>query len=202
MSININNFSIDLGEVLYCTSLLDFSVDITDNINTITTSGTYFTENGSRVLDSLIVTASGYRLNYITTPSGNITLVAHASNDNNEFYKKSYELAFGYEVSWEEVKYWGPSKEVAISVSADNTATATNTAYFSTFFKTKNFVSTDLGAKISAEGSGVMDIIGYITPQSKYFMYGKTYTITVSGVKDFSGNTLSTKTYSFTIEDG
>jgi hypothetical protein len=191
----------DLGDVAYCTSLVDFSVEVIDDLYTVTTSGTYFTDNGTVVSGSLTTISGGYLMSYLTVPSGNMLLVANGSNNNNEFYSRTYELQYGYQASWEEVNYWGPKYEVPIAVSAKNTSLASNTSYFSTFFETRKIMSTDLEAFITAEGSGKADFTGYIEPRSKHFMYGKTYSITISGIQDYSGNILSPFTYTFTIEE-
>ncbi len=201
MNLSIDNFSMDLDDVALCTSLVDFSVEVTDSDYLVTTSGTYFTDNGVQVPGTLASVSGGYILTYSVLPSGTIDLVAHGSNSNGEFLTRSYELQYGYAAYWNEVKYWGTLKEVPISVSASNTSLTNNTSYFSTFFTTRKMMSTDLGVDITAEGSGFDDIMTYITPQSKHFMYGKTYSITVSGIQDFSGNILPPETYNFTIEE-
>ena len=201
MSLKIDNFSMDLDDVALCTSLVDFSVKVTDTDYMVTTSGTYFTDNGAQVSGSLTSISGGYILTYSVLPSGTIDLVAHGSNSNGEFLERNYKLSYGYSVYWNEVNYWGTRKEVPIAVSASNTSLTSNTSYFSTFFETRKMMSTDLGVDITAEGSGFNDIMTYIEPQSKHFMYGKTYSITVSGVRDFSGNILPPETYSFTIEE-
>jgi len=201
MSISINNFSIDVDSTLYCTSLIDFSVDITDSLYLITTEDTYFTDNGTRVSGTFTPIANGYRLSYTTLPSGNMTLVTFANNSNGEYLDRLYELQYGYEFIWENVNYWGQLKEVPIAISASNTALAANTSYFSTFFVTRKFENVDLEVSITAEGSGNMDLYTSIVPQSKYFINGRTYTVTISGIKDFSNNELATRSYSFTIND-
>lgn len=201
MSISINNFSIDVDSTLYCTSLIDFSVDITDSLYLITTEDTYFTDNGTRVSGTFTPITNGYRLSYTTLPSGNMTLVTFANNSNGEYLDRLYELQYGYEFIWENVNYWGQLKEVPIAISASNTALAANTSYFSTFFVTRKFENVDLEVSITAEGSGNMDLYTSIVPQSKYFINGRTYTVTISGIKDFSNNELATRSYSFTIND-
>lgn len=201
MDISIDNFSIDIGDVAYCTSLLDFSVDVLDPTYAITVSGTYFVANGLVVPSILGAIPGGYRMTYSTTPSGNISLVANASNANGEYFSRTFGLQYGYEASWEAVNYWGPLREVPVVVTVSNSVLAPNTTYFSTFFRTKNFETYDLGAEITAEGSGNLDISAYTVPQSKYFLQGKTYTVTISGIRDFSGNVLDAVTYSFIIDD-
>lgn len=200
MSIIINNFSIDTGYFKYCSSLVDFSVDVTDTVNIITTSGTYFTANGLDVTTTLSGIPSGYRLTYSTVPSGNISLIAKASNDGNYSLEKEYGLQFGYEIFWNEVNYWNPLQEVPIFVITKNNSTPSNISYFSTFFETINYRDTDLEVLISADGSGKLDLSSTIIPQSTWFFNGKTYSITVSGIKDFAGNELLPETFMFTIE--
>lgn len=201
MSINVTNFSIGLGDTIKCTSLVDFSVDVTDELSTITTSGTYFEVNGDKVTTTLTPITDGYNLNYSTVPSGSMIMLVNASNSNNDITTEMYELSYGYEVEWEKVNYWEPNKEIAISVTAKNEVKAANTTCFSTFFKTRRLFDNDLRAEITAAGSGAYDIMSSITPQSKYFFHGHTYSVTISGIKDYSGNILPPKTYSFTIED-
>ena len=200
MSIEIKNFSIGLDESVYCDTVVVFSVDVVDSTYSITTSGTYFTENGYMTTSVLQPITNGYTLSYSTVPSGNMLLVANASNTNNETLMESFDLLYGFNVLWESVNYWGPSKEVPINVMASNTALASNTAYFSTFFRTKAFEINDLEISITAEGSGYIDLLCDIKPQSKYFLSGHTYTVTISGIKDFSNNVLATKVFSFNVE--
>lgn len=201
MSIVIDNFSIGLDEVAYCTSLVDFSVDITDTTYDVTTSGTYFMYDGVAVSGTLTPITNGYRLSYATTPSGNFSLIANACNSVGDVAYDEYRFYYGYECTWNKVNYWGPKKQVPISLTADNTALAPNTTTFATYFETRNYEQLYLEATITAEGSGKKDLTASITPQSKYFMYGKTYKFIISGIKDFSGNTLSSRVYTFTIED-
>ena len=200
MSIEIKNFSIALDDFVYCGLPVDISVEVVDSINTITTSGTYFTNNGDPVSSSLQAIPNGYKVIYNTIPSGNMLLEINASNDNGEFLNETYDLLYGFNVVWEAVNYWGPSKEVPINVVVSNNALANNTAYFSTFFRTKAFEVNDLEVLVTAEGSGYADLLCNIKPQSKYFLKGKTYTVTISGIKDFSGNILESKTFTFTVE--
>jgi len=200
MGISINNFSMELGDTFRCIAPVDFSVEIIDPIYDITLSGTYFTNNGIVVDSFLNVTSGGYIMTYNTIPSGNMLLVANASNSNGDYLSNIYELQYGYEVTWEEVKCWGPLKEVPISVIATNAVLAPNASYFSTFFITKKAEEANLEVAITAEGSGYQDLMISVKPQSKYFLSGNTYTVTISGIRDFSGNQLPAKIFSFNVE--
>lgn len=82
MSIEIKNFSIEVDNFLDCTLPIEFGVDIVDTIYSITTSGTYFTNNGEIVPIEFQAIQDGYRISYSTIPSGNMILTANASNSN------------------------------------------------------------------------------------------------------------------------
>jgi hypothetical protein len=200
MGLYITNFSIPENSTVYCTSLLDFSVDVLDDVNIVTLSGTYLSINNETTVYVTTPITNGYRLNCSTTPSGTIWLEVFGSNNLDETINTLYILQFGYEIEWEKVVVWPNNKEVPVSVSANNNVYNSNTMYYSTFFKTSDYKEYNLEACISVEGSGQLNLAASIFPQSKYFMYGNSYSITISGIKDFSGNTLPVKTYNFTLE--
>ena len=201
MGLYITNFSIPEEGTAYCTSLLDFSVDVLDDVYTVTLSGTYMTNNGESVPYITTPISNGYRLTYSTLPSGSMFLEVFGSNDNGDFTNDSFLLQYGYEVIWNEVVVWPLNKEIPVSITADNGVFNKNTVYFSTFFKTGDYKQRDLNAFVSVEGSGQYNVAADIRPQSKYFIYGKTYSITISGIKDYAGNELPAKTFTFTLED-
>jgi hypothetical protein len=201
MSIYINNFFMDDGDIIDCNSLIDFSVDVTDPVYNITTSGTYFINNGVKVPTVFSTISGGYTLTYSTTPSGNMYLELIAQNSNNDVVANIYEFNFGYEVSWNEVVNWGTDKQVPIAINTTNNTLAPNTSYFTTFFHTHKEYAANLAVEITAEGSGFIDLPVLIKPQSKYFIYGNTYSVTVSGIKDFGGNVLDVIKFTFKIEE-
>jgi hypothetical protein len=201
MGLYITNFSIPEKVATYCTSPLNISVDVLDDIYDVTLSGTYITCNDKNVPFDTTVISGGYNLLYSTTPSGNLDIRVFASNNNGDLLEKLYYFQYGYEVTWEKVSVWSPGKEIPIAVIATNEVVKPNTAYFSTFFRTTAYREFNLEAFISVEGSGQYNIPAEIRPQSKYFMYGKTYSVTISGVKDFRSNVLDPVTFTFTIED-
>ena len=201
MSIKIDNMFLTLGDYVFSDSPVKFNVDVVDDVYNITTSGTYFVYNGSKIPTYYTTITSGYNIYFYTVPSGNIYLDVHASNDNGDTLTKSYEFRYGYHVSWDEVVYWGPEKQVHISIVLNNNAIAPNTTYFSTLYVTHPYHKSDLYSEFSIEGSGYADFGIYIKPQSKALFYGKTYTITISGVKDYSGNVMKPFVYKFTTEN-
>ena len=201
MGLYITNFSIPEDSTVYCTSLLDFSVDVLDDTNIVTLSGTYLSINTENTFCTYSSILNGYRLQCSTVPSGTIWLEVFGSNNLDETINTLYILQFGYEIEWDRVVVWPNNKEIPVSVSANNNVFNSNTVYYSTFFKTSNYKECDLEAWVSVDGSGQLNLSASIFPQSKYFMYGNSYSITISGIKDFSGNILPAKTYSFTLEN-
>ena len=201
MGLYITNFSIPEDSTVYCTSLLDFSVDVLDDTNIVTLSGTYLSINTENTFCTYSSILNGYRLQCSTVPSGTIWLEVFGSNNLDETINTLYILQFGYEIEWDSVVVWPNNKEIPVSVSANNNVFNSNTMYYSTFFKTSNYKESNLEAWVSVEGSGQLNLNASIFPQSKYFMYGNSYSITISGIKDFSGNILPAKTYNFTLEN-
>ena len=201
MGLYITNFSIPEDSTVYCTSLLDFSVDVLDDTNIVTLSGTYLSINNENTFCTYSSILNGYRLQCSTVPSGTIWLEVFGSNNLDETINTLYILQFGYEIEWDRVMVWPNNKEIPVSVSANNNVFNPNTMYYSTFFKTSNYKESNLEAWVSVEGSGQLNLNASIFPQSKYFMYGNSYSITISGIKDFSGNILPAKTYNFTLEN-
>lgn len=191
----------DVGETAFCTSLIDFSADVIDPVYGITTSGTYFIDNGERVDPYFTTISGGYHISYPTVPSGNMVLGLMAENTASGTLYEEYEFHFGYTVEWNEVNYWGTDTLVPVFIIADNGTIAPAREYFSTFFRTHRIHSSSLSSEISLDGSGGLDIGAAIYPQHSAFVYGRTFTVTVSGIKDFSGNEIEPQIFTFTIED-
>ncbi len=194
----INNFSIGLNEWYYLDDITYFSVDVTDDICSVSTSGTYFMLNEVPTLTTYSGITDGYRF-YCSNPviSGGLIVTIHAENDCSGVEEIDYNLLFGYRAEFTDYIDWGPNKEIVVWSRASNTVECPNTESFATFFETKELESRDLSAFIYPTGYG--NLGAEIYPQSKYFLPGYTYTITVSGIKDFSGNQMQPIVFSFTI---
>jgi len=202
MTILIDNFSMGVEEWLSTTDLTYFSVDVVDLSYPISTSGTYFLHDGNVVSTVLSGISNGYRAYYYPvdiTSSGTITITIHAENDNYDIVDEDYYLLYGYHVEFNEVIDWGPLSTVVTSVSASNLVFCPNSESLSVYFETRDLESYDLGASIGAISS--VDLGAVIYPQNTFFFYGRTYTVTLSGIKDFNGNELLPYTFNFTIED-
>jgi len=202
MTILIDNFSLGVEEWLPIVDLAYFSVDVVDLSSTISTSGTYFLHDGMIVPTVLSGIPNGYKAYYYPTSvvsSGTITLTIHAENTNSGILEQNYYLLYGYHVEFSELIDWGPKSTVVTSVKASNLAFCPNTEGEAVYFETRDLESYDLRASISAIDS--VDLGASIYPQNKFFFYGRAYTITVSGIKDFGGNELDPVVFSFTIEN-
>lgn len=197
----IDNFFIGLYDYVECSSGVVFGVDVTDTNFSVTLSGTYFTYNGVDITPTYTTISGGYRLEYFTVPSGNITLDVHATNDNYEIALKTYEMYYGYQCTYNEVVNYEPGVQVPVTIEASNNVVAPNTSTLSTFFDTRGYAPSYLGAFITADGSGYIGLESDIAAQSKYLLSGKTYSVTVEGVKDFSGNIMPPTTFTFTVEN-
>ena len=202
MTIIIDNFSIGVKEWLPVTDLAYFAVDVVDHTYSVSTSGTYFLHNGQAVSTSHSGIADGYRCYYYPIDvysSGTINITIHAENDNSETAEEEYHLLYGYNVKFDQIVDWGYNSTVVTTIEAKNLAYCPNTEGEAFYFETADLHSTDLGASIV--GLKSVDLGAAIYPQSKFFFYGRTYTITISGVKDYHGNEMTEFSFDFTIEN-
>jgi len=202
MTILIDNFSMEVGEWLQITDLASFAIDVIDHINNITASGTYFLHDWQIVPTSYSGIDDGYRCYYYPTDicsSGTITITIHAENDISEVVEKNYYLLYGYHCEFDELIDWGPKSTVVVTADAKNLAFCPNSAGEAFYFETADLCSCDLGATIRAVE--YVDLNATIYPQNTFFFYGRTYTVTISGAKDFAGNEMQPFSFSFTIEN-
>jgi hypothetical protein len=179
-----------------------FSVDVTDDVNTIISGSSYFIYDGVQVPTTFSSITNGYSMFY--TPvnvmsSGVISLIAHVENDIAETEEREFSFLYGYNTKFDEVVDWGPNNLVTIRAQVSNTVLCPNTVGEGFCFTTADLKAKNLGAFIQAVE--YVDLSASISPQSTTFFYGQTFRITVSGVKDFSGNQTPAYTFSFTIED-
>lgn len=179
-------------------------VDVIDYLWEIDVDNTYIMVNDVVVSGTTFSGIdNGYRVYY--NPPGDFshedvfTYTLHAQNIVGDVLENSYNLLYGYNVSFNEFLDWGPNKKVDILTNIDNNAYCLNTAAESFYFITKDLQAINLVSKIIPIVP--LDLGSTIRTQGKVFYYGETYHITVSGIKDYAGNELSPITYSFTIEN-
>lgn len=202
-SLNTDKFFLDVEE--FTTTSAVAWVDIVDNMYGVSTSGSYFKVNG---VPKYNVTFSGidngYRMFYdpadnFYSVSGTITYTAHIENVVGDYRENNFYLLFGYNVIHDEVIDWGPNKEVTIWMKATNLAFCSTSSTDAYYFKTREYESISIGSIIKPVAP--LALGSKIYPMNDFFFYGRTYTVTISGVKDFSGNEMDPYSYTFTIED-
>ena len=203
MTISIEDFSVSLDDWVVVEDPIVFVTSITDtSVSGINPAATYYIVNGSQVATTTSGVDSTHY--YISSApivvSGSMDLSLHIANYAGEILDKSYSFLFGYNVSFTSNVDWGANREIVVSAYASNTAICPHTERYTTYFLTREYDYVNLMSYI--EPSGWADLVSTITPQTMQFIYGRTYTITVSGIKDYSGNELPAFSWNFTIENG
>lgn len=202
MTILIDNFSIGVEDWVQVANLDYFAVDVVDLTDGISASGTYFIHDGQIVPTTHSGIPNGYRCYY--TPSGvysdgTINLTIHAENTVSGVKEQTFHLLYGYNLTFNELVDWGPRTEIITTIQASNLAFCPNTEAESFYFETADLFSYDLNASIYPISS--VNLGATIYPQNTFFFYDRTYTITISGVKDYHGNKMEPYTFSFRIEN-
>ena len=128
-----------------------------------------------------------------------MTYTTHAQNITGDIIENTYSLLYGYDLDFTSLVDWSYNKTIAIWATASNLAHCVNKEADAFYFKTKDLWARDLG--ISITPVGCVDLGATLNTVGKHFYYGGTYTITISGVKDFQGNEMEKQEYIFTIED-
>lgn len=200
-SLVLSDFFLHLDE--FATASAVAWVDITDKLYVIDTGNTYFLVDGQQVGVTFSGIQDGYRMFYDPPDDfysgGSLIYTAHAQNAVGDIIENTYSLLYGYDVDFTSLVDWGYNKTIAVWATASNLAHCFNTEADAFYFKTRDLWSKDLGASITPVGFA--DLGATLNTVGKYFYYGETYTITISGTKDFQGNEMGTQRYTFTIED-
>lgn len=200
-SLTLSDFFLKLEE--FTTTSAIAWVDITDELYDVDVSNTYFLVEGQQVGVTFSGIQDGYRMFY-DPPSdfytkGSLTYTTHAQNIIGDIIENTYSLLYGYDLDFTSLVDWGYNKTVAIWATASNLAHCVNKEADAFYFRTKDLWARDLGVSITPVG--YIDLGATLNTVGKHFYYGGTYTITISGVKDFQGNEMEKQEYTFTIED-
>ncbi len=202
MTINISDFSIGLGKWEIIPDLISFALVATENRYELTSSGTYFSLNGKMLDTTVSSTNSGiYKISSEdVTISGNVYLVVHITNSNDEVLEEDYSLLYGYRLEYitPEKIDWGLNSELVIKTLASNSTICANTESYCTNFITRDYTHTNLQSTITARKVG--NLPSYIAGFKPELSYGKRYKVIVEGVKDFSGNVMKDIEFSFIVE--
>jgi hypothetical protein len=200
-SLTLSDFFLHLDE--FTTASATAWVDITDKLYAVDTGNTYFLVDGQQVGVTFSGIQDGYRMFYDPPDDfysrGSLVYITHAQNAAGDIIENTYSLLYGYDIDFTSLVDWGYNKTIAVWATATNLAHCLNTEADAFYFKTKDLWSKDLGASITPVGFA--DLRATLNTVGKHFYYGETYTITISGTKDFQGNEMETQIYTFTIED-
>lgn len=200
-SLELSDFFLKLEE--FTTTSATAWVDITDELYNIDLSNTYFLVNGQQVGVTFSGIQNGYRMFYDPPDDfysrGSLVYTTHAQNIMGDIIENTYSLLYGYDIDFTSLVDWGYNKTIAIWATASNLAHCLNTEADAFYFRTKDLWAKNLGVSINPVG--YFDLGATLNTVGKHFYYGGTYTITISGVKDFQGNEMETQKYTFTIED-
>jgi hypothetical protein len=130
---------------------------------------------------------------------GELVISVYAESVYGEVLEEDFYLLYGYNIELDEDGVvWDAATRVYVSATASNAVVCNNVEGAHYYFDTMDYFSFNLGAYINPVES--RDLGFSIYPQSTAFYYGQTYTVTVSGVRDYHGNQMEPFTYTFTIE--
>ena len=205
LSLKISNFSLDIDEYTFASGTI--CVDVTDDVHSVVTSGTYF------IIDEVVVSGTftpimdGYTMCYdapddFSSLIGSTTVTVHAENDNGDTLEQDFYVTSGYVVEYDNrTQDYGFGNQVVVRGTAENMASCPNTGVDAYFFTTAPRIGADLGATIVGQPWGTKDLSAEITPTTDtIYFYGKTFRIEIRA-RDFAGNVMEPFTFEFKIED-
>lgn len=209
LSLKISNFSLETGEWEQATSTI--SVDVTDDVYSVTASGCYFKVNGQQVSVTTSGITDGYRVFYdpandFDDIEGPAVITAHGENNNGDVLEQDYSLTFGYIVEYTNYERfgwnYGQGEKVVVRMSAENLATCPEFSADAYWFETREIDRRELTASITGEYSydGTNDLNASIYPQSTAYFYGKIFRVKLNA-KDLAGNEMEPLEFEFKIED-
>jgi hypothetical protein len=204
-SLKISNFSLAEGE--YSSASGTICVDVTDDIYSVVTSGTYFIIDETVTSGTFTPITDGHKMCYdpidnFASILGATTLTVHAQNDNGDILERDFYVTSGYSVEYDnETQDYGFGSTVVVRMTAENFASCPLTNTDAYWFTTVQKETDNLTATIVGMPWGELDLGASIVPQTDtIYFYGKVFTIEIRA-KDFAGNEMPPYTFEFQIED-
>lgn len=205
----ISNFSLGVGQWDYATTSI--SIDITDDVYAVTTSGCYFMIDGQQVSVTSSGITDGIRIFYdpandFADLEGSTTITAHGENDNGDVIEQDFYVTFGYEVEYKNFERfgwnYGRGEQVVVRMSAENLANCPEFSADAYWFETKEVDRRELTASITGfyAFDGSENLTASIYPQSTAYFYGKVFRVKLTA-KDLAGNEMEPFEFEFKIED-
>lgn len=209
LSLKISNFSLDVEE--YGLASGSMCVDVTDDVHSVVTSGTYFIINDQTVSGTFTPITDGYRMCYdpvddFSSMDGYTVVIVHAQNDNYSSPPDVLEVGFyvtsGYIVEFNHIRDpYDYDKQVVVQGFAENMASCPVVGADAYWFTTVPKVSKNLGATIVGSPWKEKDLGASIYPTTDLiYFYGKVFRIEVRA-KDLAGNVMEPYIFEFKIED-
>lgn len=199
--LDISDLSLNVGDFTTVSSTL--WVDIVDVVIPVNMDNCYFYIDGGPLDVTFSGIDNGYRMFLSVSDDfisrGPFTLTAYAENVLGNGITKDFYLLYGYNYEFVGLADWGANKEVPVLMRASNLGFCPEDSNSAFYFKTKDLEAINLSSVIYPVT--YVDMGAKLYPQNKFFFYGRTYTVTVSGVKDFAGNEMPVFSYEFTIEN-
>ena len=178
-------------------------VDVVDYMWPIDLNESYFLVDGQRVSVTFSGIVGGQRMFYDPSndfySEGTLTYTAHFTNSMGDVMERDHYLLYGYDLNFVDLVDWGACRKVEILAYAKNKAFCPNKGSGAFYFVTKDYAAINLMSTIRPFVPSNLGSV--VSTQSTAFYYGSTYTVSVSGIKDFAGNYLEPFSYDFTIED-
>lgn len=208
-SLKITNFSIDEGQ--YTNIFNSISVDVVDDVCSVSIDNTYFIVDGVVVSGTLVSITDGYRLTYPSVEdfeflNGPTTFTIHAENNCGKVIEQDFNLTFGYVVEYENSESVGIDcgfdKKVVVRVVAENMASCPVLNSVAYTLESSELRNRDLGASITGlfYADDHKDISASVYPQSTAYFYGKEFKVVVYA-KDFAGNSMAPFEIAYRIEN-
>jgi len=200
-SLEFGDFFIEDGAFTAASSIA--WIDIIDRFCLVDISNSYFMVGSGQVSTYFEPINNGYRMLYNPIDDyihlGEFDLTAHAQNIYGDILENSYKFMYGGNIEFNDVVDFGPGNQVMVWAKAYNTKQCRQFSTSAYYFNTAEFSSVNLKASINPVG--FVDLPITIYPQNTFFFYGGYYTVTISGIKDYSGNILPEYSYRFYIEN-
>jgi hypothetical protein len=205
----ISNFSLGIGQWDYATTSI--SVDITDDVYAVTTSGCYFLIDGQQVSVTTSGITDGIRIFYdpandFADLEGSTTITAHGENDNGDVIEQDFYVTFGYVVEYKNYERfgwnYGQGEQIVVRMSAENLANCPEFSADAYWFETREVDRRELTASITGiyNYDGSENLTASIYPQSTAYFYGKVFRVKLTA-KDLAGNEMEPFEFEFKIEE-
>jgi hypothetical protein len=205
LSLKISDLSLDEGEYINADGTL--CVDVTDDIYSVVTNGSYFIIDGTVVSGVFTPITDGYRMCYnpvddFASVVGAVEFQAVAMNDNGDILTKSFYLTSGYSVEYDNVDQdYGQGNKIVIRMAAENFASCPAVGTFAYEVDTVPKESRNLPSIINGLPElWHSDLPAAIYPNSTAFFYEKVMKVEIRA-KDYAGNEMEPFIFEFKIED-